>query len=588
MVIGLLVVTIACVAFCLEVNPFLFIDNDKYLLNNTSFHTVILDTNVAYKSQYEAAALTPYDFFNETGLNTLPKTLGRWNGQDIQFNAITYSFYETNEIFGRTYTNAKDDFIWITLIQGPKLHWHNPENCYIFSDWSVVDKAIEPVEIAKNEDNLFESSDTIYVNKLIVQKNSIKHAVLYLYALKNRFSVEDVSLIIISAPIHDEIKTINREKAFIKELFQRTVKKGIGGPKSIDEQTRDKETLPIPYAEDNPPIIKDWLVIGSWSSSDANVSQSYPPADWDRNWLDEEISSVSPSAGEFVSGKSWQIHNGCYGIINLDSIFEPTEMCYAYAFEYIYLNSTRTVLLDVCSDEGVRVWLNGELVHSRVRKGPGGALMYNRSVERGASLEDVVTITLDKGWNRLLLEIYQWKGSWEFYVKFRDLDGKPITNIEFSTIKPEAVSNQHILTGQIGQPLLIWQIGYSDACAEEFSLEWYVDDDYYIGESFKEFERAVSKGDPITNIHFQLSAKEVNQSHKLTFGVNAVDIADIGYVMANISVNGHFVCTYQYPRDRMMANIQIHKDILKEANNIITLEWAGGGNYVVWDYVSLE
>ena len=71
------------------------------------------------------------------------------------------------------------------------------------------------------------------------------------------------------------------------------------------------------------------------------------------------------------------------------------------------------------SDDGVKVWLNRELVHAN---------NVTRSAEPG---QDSVEITLNRGWNYLLVKINQGVGGWGFVGCLTDKDGKALTDLKF-------------------------------------------------------------------------------------------------------------------------------------------------------------
>jgi hypothetical protein len=69
------------------------------------------------------------------------------------------------------------------------------------------------------------------------------------------------------------------------------------------------------------------------------------------------------------------------------------------------------------SDDGVKAWLNGTVVHSN-------------NVDRGdIPDQDVALIQLTKGRNDLLLKISQGGGGWSAHARIVGLDGKPISGL---------------------------------------------------------------------------------------------------------------------------------------------------------------
>lgn len=68
----------------------------------------------------------------------------------------------------------------------------------------------------------------------------------------------------------------------------------------------------------------------------------------------------------------------------------------------------------VGSDDGVRVWLNGEVVHEN-------------NTDRGVRLdEDVVPVTLHDGKNELIVQVTQGGGGWAMQLRVTKSDGTPI------------------------------------------------------------------------------------------------------------------------------------------------------------------
>jgi HEAT repeat protein len=102
------------------------------------------------------------------------------------------------------------------------------------------------------------------------------------------------------------------------------------------------------------------------------------------------------------------------GIVDLTRIFRQTEDVACYAYTEFMVENEMEAELRVGSDDSVKVWLNGKLVHQF-----GGM--------RGLSVDqDRIRVKLQKGINRLLLKVTQGGGGWEFCVRLVDLQGNPI------------------------------------------------------------------------------------------------------------------------------------------------------------------
>jgi hypothetical protein len=63
------------------------------------------------------------------------------------------------------------------------------------------------------------------------------------------------------------------------------------------------------------------------------------------------------------------------------------------------------------SDDGVRVWINGRLVHS------------NPAYRGAYPDQDRVAVALDAGWNTVLVKVLQGAGGFGLYVRLADPEG---------------------------------------------------------------------------------------------------------------------------------------------------------------------
>ena len=89
----------------------------------------------------------------------------------------------------------------------------------------------------------------------------------------------------------------------------------------------------------------------------------------------------------------------------------PGDLRVAYVKTWIYSEKEQNAILELGSDDGVKVWLDGKLVH-------------NHSVARAAIRgSDKVKINLMQGWNPLMLKISQNVAGWEFCAKIINAEG---------------------------------------------------------------------------------------------------------------------------------------------------------------------
>lgn len=149
-------------------------------------------------------------------------------------------------------------------------------------------------------------------------------------------------------------------------------------------------------------FVADWDVAGPFDAPGMeSLAAAFPP---ERGTVLSE--TYEGKDGTTVAWRTVQAEAS--GYVRLNRILQPSERAVAYALAYVRAPSDRAARMLVGSDDGVRVWINGEIVHSN-------------PVFRGAAPDqDDVTVSLRKGWNKVLVKILQGAGGWGFYLRFAD------------------------------------------------------------------------------------------------------------------------------------------------------------------------
>jgi hypothetical protein len=101
------------------------------------------------------------------------------------------------------------------------------------------------------------------------------------------------------------------------------------------------------------------------------------------------------------------------------------EQRVAYARTWVHCDQQQPVLLELGTDDGVKVWLNSTVVHAN---------NTFRGIQPGT---DKVNVTLKAGWNPLLLKVTQLNQGWAFCARFRKPDGNHLDGLRFSARPPE-------------------------------------------------------------------------------------------------------------------------------------------------------
>ncbi|MBT3501939.1 MAG: FAD-dependent oxidoreductase [Candidatus Marinimicrobia bacterium] len=107
-----------------------------------------------------------------------------------------------------------------------------------------------------------------------------------------------------------------------------------------------------------------------------------------------------------------------YWYVDLAKVINPM-VAVVYLETDIWSNKTQTVRLEMGSNDGIKTWLNGQLIHENDA---------SRTVTAG---EDVQEVILQKGHNTLLMKIVNKGGGWGACARFRRLDGGQLKNINY-------------------------------------------------------------------------------------------------------------------------------------------------------------
>jgi len=148
-------------------------------------------------------------------------------------------------------------------------------------------------------------------------------------------------------------------------------------------------------------FITDWLASGPYRQGGKKGNELFdvvfPPEEPDAGGVEWKRQPVSKDPARY-----WYVDlvRSCGGS-------HPV----GYLRTYVFSPKTQDVLLEFGSDDGIKVWLNGEVIHAN-------------NVPRGCDrAQDKVKATLNEGWNELLLKITNIGGGWGACVRVRSPDG---------------------------------------------------------------------------------------------------------------------------------------------------------------------
>ncbi len=203
-------------------------------------------------------------------------------------------------------------------------------------------------------------------------------------------------------------------------------------PEGVPQTTRlsarmtirqDDREFQVPLEETLLPSINRWMVIGPFENPWENaLDVAFEPeseidftqtckgkngktAAWKR--IERTVDEESVLTNEFLV----DLHDATGGF---------SEYAVAYAVTYLDSPNDRDAVLAVGSDDGVAVWVNGEVVHR------------NHVGRPYTSRKDIVPVHLKKGRNELMLKISQGNAGWEFCAHLEFPNGSPMDDVAVS------------------------------------------------------------------------------------------------------------------------------------------------------------
>jgi len=117
--------------------------------------------------------------------------------------------------------------------------------------------------------------------------------------------------------------------------------------------------------------------------------------------------------------------------------------CVAYLRTNVWSRAAVAARLDLGSDDGVKVWLNGAVVHEN---------NLTRSVRPD---QDKVKVRLEKGLNTLMLKVTQGTDDWGACARFRKADGGGLRGIH---VGPAASRGEAVMASKDNGFILDWEV----------------------------------------------------------------------------------------------------------------------------------
>jgi HEAT repeat protein len=154
-----------------------------------------------------------------------------------------------------------------------------------------------------------------------------------------------------------------------------------------------------------------WQVSGPYTKDDADGSELFDTAFAPEDAVGEHVEWHIMPVGT-NKDRPW--------LMELDKALGGNNRA-AYLRNKVWSDKSQNAQLELGSDDGIKVWLNGQLVHA------------NNVTRPADPSQDKVEVTLKQGWNRLLLKVTQGGGEWAVCARLRRLDGSKLEGLKVQT-----------------------------------------------------------------------------------------------------------------------------------------------------------
>lgn len=156
-------------------------------------------------------------------------------------------------------------------------------------------------------------------------------------------------------------------------------------------------------SEKDIPFIRDWVLCGPYSKPGVTGATAIFKIPFGPELRDQKVDWKDVPSQDHIG---------------LGHMFRGAENCDAYLRTTIVVPEDCSAMLLMGSDDGVKAWLNGAVVHSH-------------NVDRAEVVDqDVAPVTLKKGANELLLKVSQGGAGWSVCARIVGTDGNPIPGLE--------------------------------------------------------------------------------------------------------------------------------------------------------------
>ena len=213
------------------------------------------------------------------------------------------------------------------------------------------------------------------------------------------------------------------------------------------------------FSGEDTPYFRDWLLCGPFPNCPDCDQVSYKHDERCKGFYTDYLESVGgeknacPQKGMVVNmpdlgvKKEWFYYHSETDKIPFNSIFKPNDMVVAYAFCQVNSNNEQQAILSLGSNDGVKVFFNGEKIHENHP-------LNGRWLQKD---NDYVPINLKQGINNFLVKVDEGTGDFGLVVRLLNYDSTKtaIRNNLENRKELSLVTEKDLLIAQFGKPYKI-------------------------------------------------------------------------------------------------------------------------------------
>jgi len=175
----------------------------------------VADTNYWLETGNRMMLKTAYEYNNKEDIQSFPKTIGEWKGNDFRYPDYVYKLLNANILMSRAYAKGNGDLVWMDIINskvGESFHKQNI--CVEGAGWTIDNESTAEFTIAAPP-NPFTK---LYANRLDISKGNEKQVLVYWFMFKKFGSNDAVTMIRLSSPVtYNETATFDSIKSFVED-----------------------------------------------------------------------------------------------------------------------------------------------------------------------------------------------------------------------------------------------------------------------------------------------------------------------------------------------------------------------------------